>query len=248
MPTPFSSSQPATLTSPPLLVDHPGLAIVNAFVVLWGMVLLQRPATLALLLPVLLVLLLTSGRMTPAVWWRLLMALPMLLVLTLPLLMTQGWPPPQENRLIAATLALRIFNGTLVLLYLGTSRSREALLEGLTLLKMPRVMTTILLLSFRYFIMVRQDVISSRRALQSRGMDQRSLKQQLPFWGEWVGGFFLKAMDHSEQVYLALKARSFNGHMPLEDPPRVRPVQGAVTLLLILLFLSLIFLERGLLP
>ncbi|WP_343186441.1 energy-coupling factor transporter transmembrane component T [Anoxynatronum sibiricum] len=236
------------LRSTSLLVTHPGLAIVNAFVVLWGMVLLERPETMALLLPVLLLFLFTGNRMTPAAWWRLLMVLPMLLVLTLPLLIAQGWPPPHENRLIAATLALRIFNATLVLIYLGTSRSREALLEGLTLLKMPEVMTTILLLSFRYFIMVRQDVISGRRALQSRGMEKLSLREQLPFWGEWIGGFFLKASDHSEQVYRALKARSFNGHIPSETPPPMGLVEKGVTLLLILLFLCFIFLERGLLP
>lgn len=97
---------------------------------------------------------------------------------------------------------------------LGTIVSRHSalyLVEGILNLGLPPLFNRILALTFRYFHMVHEDVKIGRKALTSRGINERKGLSSLSIFGEWIGGFFLKSTHHSDMVFNAMKSRGFQG-------------------------------------
>ncbi len=228
--------------------SSPAAPIIQAFLIIVGITFLRS------LLPITFIAVAGAGlvvlrcRHSRLITLRLTALLPVLLLLTVPLLVSQGWPPPAELRLTAALLAMRMTASALVLIGLLAGRSGEELVEGLGRLKMPNVMIQVLLLSFRYFMMVKQDGEKAWRALKARGLGQLSAVALLPVTGEWMGGFFLKSMDHSEKVYQAMQARGFGGQMPEEKQSLgLNLAQRGTTVLITLVLIVMILLERGVL-
>lgn len=97
---------------------------------------------------------------------------------------------------------------------LGTIVSKHSalyLVHGLLNLGLPPLFNRILALTFRYFHMVHADVQIGRKALSSRGINERKGLSSLSIFGEWMGGFFLKSTHHSEMVFNAMRSRGFQG-------------------------------------
>ena len=76
---------------------------------------------------------------------------------------------------------------------------------------MPSIFNRILALTFRYFHMVNEDVKKSNDALKSRGIMERKGLKTISIFGELIGGFFLKSINHSEIVFSAMQSRGFEG-------------------------------------
>lgn len=51
----------------------------------------------------------------------------------------------------------------------------------------------------------------AKKALISRGINERKGFSSLSIFGEWIGGFFLKSSNHSDMVFNAMKSRGFQG-------------------------------------
>lgn len=97
---------------------------------------------------------------------------------------------------------------------LGTIVSKHSalyLVHGILNLGLPPLFNRILGLTFRYFHMVNEDVKIGRKALTSRGINERKGLSSLSIFGEWIGGFFLKSTHHSDMVFNAMKSRGFQG-------------------------------------
>lgn len=228
--------------------SSPAAAIIQSFIVILGITLLHSLLPITLIAVAGAVLVVLRCRHYRLIILRLTALLPVLLLLTAPLLLAQGWPPSAELQLTAALLAMRMTASALVLIGFLAGKSGEELVEGLGRLKMPTVMIQVLLLSFRYFMMVKQDGEKAWRAMKARGLGQLSTFAMLPVTGEWIGGFFLKSMDHSEKVYQAMQARGFGGQMREEkNSLGLNQAQKGTTTLITLGLLVLILLERGVL-
>lgn len=226
---------------------HPGTAIVNAFLMILGITLLHSVRLVALIAGAGLFLVLVRRKHHRLTVIRLATLLPVLLLLTFPLLLAEGWPPGPESRQAAALLAMRMLASALILIWLIAGRSGEELMEGVRVLRMPPVMMNILFLSFRYFMMVRQDIEKGWQALKSRGAGRLTVTGLLPVMGDWIGGFFLKSMDHSEKVYQAMKARGFGESIPGGEAPQLCVKQIRTPALIGVTVTLLILMERGLL-
>lgn len=189
--------------------NHAGVAIIQAFLLILVVAFLQRVNHLVVVAALSFLMAMWKGKNHRLMFLRLSLLLPVLLLLSGPLLLAEGWPPTAEVRLTALRLSLRMLASVLILTGFMAGRRGEDIVGGLGLLPMPPVMLQVLQLSFRYFMMIRQDITHGRRALKARGMDHTPLRHRLPVTGEWIGGFFLKSMDHSEKVHQAMKARGF---------------------------------------
>lgn len=227
------------------IFSNPGALLLQSLVIVFGIALLNNINILSGVFILIVSILLLGGHLNQQYFRRMLLFAPFLLLLAVPLLFGAGLPVSAERLALAAELSLKVMACGLVLVHLGISRSHEVLLEGLSALRMPAVMITIMLLSFRYFFMIYEDVTKGFRALRARGILQAGLKQSLPIFGEWIGGFFLKSLDHSEKVYQALKARSFNGHIPRDEKMPLRFFEKFILVMTFLFFLALQFAERG---
>lgn len=85
------------------------------------------------------------------------------------------------------------------------------LVDGILAIGLPPLFNRILALTFRYFHMVNEDVKKSNDALKSRGIMERKGFTTLSIFGELIGGFFLKSINHSEMVFSAMQSRGFEG-------------------------------------
>ncbi|MCD1146574.1 energy-coupling factor transporter transmembrane protein EcfT [Peptoniphilus sp. KCTC 25270] len=111
-----------------------------------------------------------------------------------------------QSRIFLKVLISALILGSLIRFY----RPIE-MINGILSLGLPPFMNQIFVLSFRYFYSLWQELQISQKALHSRGFLQRPLFQRLFSTGEWMGGFFLHSIDHSEKIYQAMLARGFQG-------------------------------------
>lgn len=108
--------------------------------------------------------------------------------------------------IVCKILMSSILLGTIVSKY-----SALYLVDGILNIGLPQIFNRILALTFRYFHMIDEDIQKGRKALISRGINERKGLSSLRIFGEWIGGFFLKSSNHSDMVFNAMKSRGFQG-------------------------------------
>lgn len=114
-----------------------------------------------------------------------------------------GW-----NIIAKATLGLLAS-----LLLVGTTTVRDLIL-GLDRLRCPSAITQIITFMLRYLDVLAGEARRMRVARISRGDDPRFL-WQLPGFAAGIGALFLRAYERGERVWLAMRARGWQGRMPV---------------------------------
>ena len=93
---------------------------------------------------------------------------------------------------------------------------------------LPTVLTTQLLMVYRYISVLLQESLSMSRARAARGFGRRNFPLKL--WGTMVGQLLLRSVERARRVHNAMLARGFNGALPAATP---RPLRTADWLYLI---------------
>jgi cobalt/nickel transport system permease protein len=114
-----------------------------------------------------------------------------------------GW-----NIIAKATLGLLAS-----LLLVGTTTIRDLIL-GLDRLRCPAAITQIITFMLRYLDVLVGEARRMRVARIARGDDPRFL-WQLPGFAAGVGALFLRAYERGERVWLAMRARGWQGRLPV---------------------------------
>lgn len=76
----------------------------------------------------------------------------------------------------------------------------------------PSVLTTQLLLTYRYIHVIIQEAISMKRAREARGYGRKSYP--LKMWGQFIGQLLMRSMDRATRIHRAMDARGFDGLLP----------------------------------
>lgn len=101
-------------------------------------------------------------------------------------------------------------------------------------LRVPAVMTSVLVLMIRYVDLLAAEAGRMRTARISRGDSPRALHQAGAL-ATGVGALFLRSYERGERVHLAMLSRGFDGHTPdlaaVGAPPGARAHQWAAALL-----------------
>jgi len=79
-------------------------------------------------------------------------------------------------------------------------------------LKVPAVMTTQLLMVYRYLMVLLTEALEMKRAREARGFGRKSFT--LREWGRFMGQLFIRTVERSERIHRAMLARGFTGSMP----------------------------------
>lgn len=87
-----------------------------------------------------------------------------------------------------------------------------SLCNALHRMKMPLVLTTQLMLVYRYISVLTEECISMDRARKARGYGNKAYSLRL--WSSFVGQLLLRSVDRAERINKAMLARGFNGTMP----------------------------------
>jgi len=129
-------------------------------------------------------------------------------------------------------IAVRALLGASASLLLVATTEVPDLLRGLERLRAPRLITQIAAFMVRYLEVIVGEVRRQRRAMTARGFDPRWLWQLRPLTAG-LGVLFVRSYERGERVHAAMRARGFEGTMPVIDEERpAAPRAWAVALAL----------------
>ncbi len=104
------------------------------------------------------------------------------------------------------------------MLLLAATTPPPLLFEGLSRLRMPRIMILLLSFIYRYFEVLRAQIRSMRRAISSRGFATSGWRL-MRLYGHLAGNVFIRSYERGERVYAAMVARGYDGTMPASAEP-----------------------------
>ena len=139
------------------------------------------------------------------------LVLPFIVLIAIPILIAFMTKNSTYDYKLYLSIMLKVISSALILSLVMSKYSVLFMIDGVLALGLPSVLNRVLLLTFRYFFMISEDVKIGNQALTARGLKERNPYKSIKVFGEWIGGFFLKASDHSEKVSNAMKARGYYG-------------------------------------
>jgi cobalt/nickel transport system permease protein len=140
--------------------------------------------------------------------------------------------------LAAGNVAAKFALGILALTALTCTTPFSLLLEAMRNMRLPRMLTMQLSLLYRYLFVLIDEAMRLRLGRDFRGAALAPLPRRLAATGGVVGALFLRTLERSQRVHLAMRARGFTG-----DPRHLRRLRwgGADTAMLIVVGAYLLF-------
>ena len=136
-----------------------------------------------------------------------------------------------------ATLMLKGIFTVLASYILIATTTIEDICYALRILHMPKSMVTLVMLIYRYVIVLLKEVERMNVAYKLRSPGQKGI--HINVWGAYVGQLLLRSIDKAETVYDSMQLRGYNveyiGHYELKKKT-ASIAYGVVVILLIVLF------------
>lgn len=111
----------------------------------------------------------------------------------------------------------------------------DTLCAALRNIHVPGLITTLLLLTYRYIGVMLEEVSVMSQAYSLRAPGQKGI--HISAWGSFLGQLLLRSMDRAEELYNSMQLRGFRGEFFYADVPPCRLSGIAFTLISIALFL-----------
>lgn len=110
-----------------------------------------------------------------------------------------------------ATLMLKGFWAVLASYFLIATNSVTSLCYALHLLHVPKILVTQFLLTYRYLVLLLQEVENVSAAYALRAPRQKGVNFKV--WGFLVGHMLLRSMERAENIYASMVMRGFRGEI-----------------------------------
>lgn len=142
----------------------------------------------------------------------------------LPLVMAVGiWNPILDREPVLSVGALQVSAGMLsciVLLLKGVFALTasflfvavtgiERICYALRLLRVPKIMVTMLLITYRYISLLLEEADTMRTAYTLQAPGQKGV--HISAWGSFLGSLLLRSMDRASELYQSMQLRGFEG-------------------------------------
>ncbi|WP_216828694.1 cobalt ECF transporter T component CbiQ [Alkalihalobacterium elongatum] len=144
---------------------------------------------------------------------RYLLIAPFVLLMTIPLVFGGGIPLDPDRIAFALLIILKAVTSMTVLTIILETQSVDQFMNSLAHLKVPSIMITVLLLSYRYVFLFLDDIQKMQLALKTRFFNGGISINNLKVYGQLTGALLLKSLDRSEKVFQAMVSRGFNGNL-----------------------------------
>jgi cobalt/nickel transport system permease protein len=113
------------------------------------------------------------------------------------------------------------------------------ILAALRALRLPRLLVAIFGLMWRYLFVLADEVLKLGRARAARSGDSgdpgmskgRSISWRAKIAGGMAGSLFIRSLDRSERIYVAMLSRGYNGEIRLIALPGLNPLQWTILIL-----------------
>lgn len=142
---------------------------------------------------------------------RYLLIAPFILLMTIPLVLGGGLPLEAERISFASLIILKAITSMTVMTIILTTQSSDDFMNSLAHLKVPPVMITILLLSYRYVFLFLDDIQKMQLAVKTRLFTGGISIRKLKVYGQLTGSLLVRSFDRSDKVYNAMASRCFTG-------------------------------------
>ena len=116
----------------------------------------------------------------------------------------------RAGMLLLWNVLVKSYISVLSLVLLSSTTPFARLLEGLGRLKVPKVLITIMGLTYRYIFVLLEEVYRMKRARDSRGFGGKWLWNSKVI-GQMIGTLFLRSYERGERIYMAMVSRGFDG-------------------------------------
>lgn len=113
--------------------------------------------------------------------------------------------------LTAANVAAKFALGVLTLTAMMCTTPFSLLLEAMRKFRAPRMLVTQLGLLYRYVFVLIDEAMRVRRGRDFRGAARAPFARRLSATGGIVGSLFLRTLERSERIHVAMCARGFRG-------------------------------------
>ena len=97
----------------------------------------------------------------------------------------------------------------------------DSLCAALRRLHVPSVLTTLLLLTYRYIGLMLEEVAVMTEAYKLRAPGQKGI--HISAWGSFLGQLLLRSMDRAQELYGSMLLRGFQGEFFYADVPPCKP-------------------------
>ena len=105
------------------------------------------------------------------------------------------------------TLLIKGILALLASFYLIAVTGIEKLCYALSILRVPKVITTLILITYRYINLLLQEVESMMNAYSLRAPGQKGI--HISTWGSFVGQLLIRSMDRANELYQSMELRGF---------------------------------------
>lgn len=169
---------------------------------------------------------------------------PFVILVFVTLSISDGIPLEKEAVHFAALVTSRVITSLLLVLAMISGDTVDAFIQNLSVLPIPKIYLSLLLLVNRYVVLLTKDFQKQRMALRSRMFVPTANLGVLKNIGYVIGGMFIRGYDRSEIVYDAMRARCYNGVVPIDHPERVKVVDYMKLVVAILIYGCVLWGER----
>ena len=97
----------------------------------------------------------------------------------------------------------------------------DSLCAALRKIKVPSLLVTLLLLTYRYVSVMLNEVSVMSEAYHLRAPNQKGI--HISAWGSFLGQLLLRSMDRAEVLYESMLLRGFHGEFYYADMPKCTP-------------------------
>ena len=119
------------------------------------------------------------------------------------------------------TLMLKGCFSLMVSFLLIATTSMDALCAALRRLRVPELLVTLLLLTYRYIGVMLEEVSIMSEAYALRAPGQKGI--HISAWGSFLGQLLLRSMDRAEELYNSMLLRGFRGEFFYANVPGLKP-------------------------
>jgi len=100
---------------------------------------------------------------------------------------------------------------------LAATTSIDAICAALRRLHVPALLTSLLLLTFRYVSVMIDEVSAMTTAYKLRAPGQKGIHYSA--WGSFLGQLLLRSMDRAQELYESMQLRGYHGEFQYAQPP-----------------------------
>ncbi|WP_350343059.1 energy-coupling factor transporter transmembrane component T [Proteinivorax tanatarense] len=220
------------------------IKISTIFVTAFMIISLENILIISIVFLQCLALLMSSKFSLKFIFKKILLPLPFLLFMAFPLLIGQGFKVTLENIQFISLIFGKSLSVFLLMLLLMFTEKDQELLWGLSHLKLPKTICSVLFISYRYLFIFKETIKNCYKSIVSRGFSPRADLKTIKIYGEVMGGVILRSIGQSERLYNSMKSRGFSKEFYVPSPQRIHRKDWIIGCGIIINVLCLILIDK----